>query len=132
MTLSKICLWAAALLCFAGLLLHELAGSPTVLPPLSSTDLPADVIWLHHFSWHVGSVALGAMGVLFIWPAITQSPPFPAFFASAMSSALGVLGVSLAVGGHEALWGTPAPYLWWPIAILGLAGAMTTRRQPGI
>lgn len=129
MTLSKFFLSAAGLLCFAGLLLHEFAGTPTVLPPLSTTDLPAEVIWLHHFSWHVGSVALGAMGVLFVWPAVTQSPPFPAFFASAMSSALGVLGVSLAIGGHEALWGTPAPYLWWPIAALGFAGAVTAPRR---
>ncbi|MFT7405255.1 MAG: hypothetical protein ACI955_002326 [Zhongshania sp.] len=37
-----------------------------VLPSLSAADLPAEVIWLHHFSRRLGSVAIIAMIALFI------------------------------------------------------------------
>ncbi len=126
--LSKILLWSAAALSFAVLIAHEVAGAPMTLPPLSATELPPDIVWLHHFSWHVGSVAIAAMIALFVYTAVRDADPFMAFVASAMSLGFAGLGVGLALWGNEALWGTPAPYVWWPIAILGGLGALTASR----
>jgi len=50
MTKSKLMYWLSAALSLAGLVAHEALGAPMVLPPLLATDLPEEVIWLHHFS----------------------------------------------------------------------------------
>ena len=130
MSLSKICLWTAALLAFAVLLAHEFAGAPMVLPPLSAANLPDEIVWLHHFSWHVGSIAIFAMIALFVYPALRPSPPFMAMVASAMSLSFALLAVGLAIWGSASVWSTPAPYVWWPIALLGGIGAATGGHTP--
>jgi len=45
--------YISAALCLLGIVIHEFAGAPQVLPPLHQTDLPNSVIWLHYFSWLV-------------------------------------------------------------------------------
>ena len=100
-----------------------------VLPPLSDTDLPANIVWLHHFSWHVGSVALLAMIAMFVITAQRGDDPTMAIIATCMSVGYAVLAVSLAMWGDEALWTSPAPYIWWPIALLGGLGTMTLKRR---
>lgn len=52
-------------LSIVGILAHELLGAPMVLPPLADAGLTEEVLWLHHFSWHVGSIAVAAMAAWF-------------------------------------------------------------------
>ena len=66
MRLSSIMYLLAASLSVLGAAAHELLGVPKVLAPLDASDLPKDVIWLQHFSWHVGTVATLTMAALFI------------------------------------------------------------------
>ncbi|WP_269620469.1 hypothetical protein [Zhongshania sp. BJYM1] len=120
-------LWAAIVLCVLVLIAHELLGAPMVLPPLSAADLAADVIWLHHFSWHVGSIAIIAMIALFILATKKPENLLMATVATAMSVGFALLGLSLAIVGDKALWGTPAPYAWCIVAILGSLGILRTR-----
>jgi hypothetical protein len=75
----------AAALSLLGLIAHELLGAPMVLPPLSKTDMPDAVIWFHHFSWHVGSVAVAAMVVMYIYASIRSAPLSMAIIATGMS-----------------------------------------------
>ncbi|MEZ5572222.1 MAG: hypothetical protein R3E64_09370 [Halioglobus sp.] len=121
-------LWSAILLCILVLLAHELLGAPMVLPALSEAELPVKVVWLHHFSWHVGSIAMIAMIALYFLS--TQKPEnlSMAVIATAMSVGFALLGISLAIYGDSALWGTPAPYAWTIVAILGTLGIVRTRR----
>lgn len=114
----------AAGLSLLGVLAHEIVGSPKVLNPLKTSGLPDNVIWLHHFSWHVGSVAVLAMIALFLLAARSNDGLAYAVVATAMSAGFAALGISLAVFGNRALWRTPAPYPWAVIAILGGAGLL--------
>jgi hypothetical protein len=107
-----------------GVIAHEILGAPRVLGPLKNSGLPDNVIWLHHFSWHVGSVAVLAMIVLFLLAAMTQDGLAYAAVATAMSAGFAALGISLAVFGNRALWRTPAPYPWTLIALLGGFGIL--------
>ncbi len=119
---SDILFCIAAGLSLLGVIAHEFVGAPRVLKPLKTSGLPDSVIWLHHFSWHVGSVAVLAMTGLFLL-AIWQSNGFLfAAVATAMSAGFAVLGILLAAFGNKALWQTPAPYPWALIAILGGIG----------
>ena len=118
----------AAGLAAVGVIAHELVGSPRVLGPLKDSGLPPEVVWLHHFSWHVGSVAVAAMIALFLLAAWQPQGLMYAAVATAMSAGFAMLGIGLAVFGNRALWRTPAPYPWTLIALIGglglyLAGA---------
>ncbi|WBQ14415.1 hypothetical protein L2D00_06995 [Hyphomonadaceae bacterium BL14] len=127
MPLSKLCYGAAAALSLLGAAAHELAGAPLVLEPLARSGLPPEVIWLHHFSWHVGTIAVLAMAAMFVAAIWHPAATLLAGIASAMSAGFAALGVSLAVFGDSVLWTTPAPYPWTLVALLGAAGVMLAR-----
>lgn len=130
MRISSIMYLLAAALSVLGVIAHELLGAPKVLAPLEATDLPKDVIWLHHFSWHVGTVATLIMAALFVTATRTASGRIFAIFATAMSFGFALLGIGLAVFGDPVVWTTPAPYPWTICAALGCIG-IATHRKPG-
>ncbi len=113
---------ASAGLALLGVIAHEILGSPKVLGPLKDSGLPDDIVWLHHFSWHVGSVAVLAMVALFLLAVWRPDGLVFAAVATAMSAGFAALGISLALFGNRALWRTPAPYPWTLIAGLGGLG----------
>ena len=121
---SQVLFLASAALALLGVVAHELLGSPKVLGPLKNSGLADDVIWLHHFSWHVGSVAVLAMVGLFLLAVWQPGGLIFAAVATAMSAGFAALGISLAVFGNRALWRTPAPYPWTLIALLGGIGLL--------
>lgn len=125
---ARWCFGIAATVCIAAMLGHELLGGSKVLVPLHRVDLPADVVWLHHFSWHVGSVALVAMAAMFVFAGRKAEHLILAGFGTAISIGFAVLGVSLAVFGDAALWRTPAPYPWTLSAAFGGAGIYFSRK----
>jgi len=130
LTIPGVLFFSAAVLCVLGVAAHELLGAPMVLGPLEASGLEDEVVWLHRFSWHVGTVAVIAMAGMFllaIWhPAGTSF----AVVASLMSAGFAACAVSLAVFGDPVMWSTPAPYPWTVVAILGFAGALVSR-SPG-
>jgi hypothetical protein len=101
-----------------------------VLPPLEGVAIPAEILWLHHFSWHVGSVAVAVMASMFLYASFRPCDLVVAAFATAMSIGFASLGIALATFGNEVLWGTPAPYVWTIIASLaGLGIAVEIRMK---
>lgn len=120
--------WTNAVLCSFALLAHVFLGAPMVLPPLLESGLPVEVIWLHHFSWHVGSVAVMAMIAMYIFAARKAEYLPMAWIATAMGFGFAILGVGLAVYGDTSMWGTPAPYVWSIVTILGVCGIVIRRR----
>ena len=112
----------AAIACIAVMLGHELLGRAKVLDALHQVALSADVVWLHHFSWHVGSISLVATAAMFVLGGRKTEHLILATFGTAISTGFAILGIFLAVFGEAALWNTPAPYPWAPIAVLGGTG----------
>lgn len=126
--ISDILFCFAAGLSLLGVIAHEVAGAPKVLGPLKACGLPDNVIWLHHFSWHVGSVSVLAMISLFLFAAWQPSGLLFAAVATTMSAGFAAVGIGLATFGNRALWRTPAPYPWTLIAILGGLGMYFVER----
>lgn len=112
----------AAIACIAVMLGHELLGSAKVLDLLHQVALSADVVWLHHFSWHVGSISLVATAAMFVLGGRKTEHLILATFGTAISTGFAILGICLTVFGDAALLNTPAPYPWAPIAVLGGPG----------
>ncbi|MEM1180390.1 MAG: hypothetical protein AAGM22_18750 [Acidobacteriota bacterium] len=117
---------AAAVFALLGLLAHEFLGAPRVLDPLTGAGLPPEVVWLHHFSWHVGTVATAAMVVMFFFASRRPDRLPPAILATAMSLSFAGIGIGLAIGPGPELWRTPAPYLWSLVSMLGGLGIWTS------
>ena len=122
---DRILLTAAGLSALV-VVLHELAGAPMVLPPLSEAGLPPEVVALHHFSWHAGSVLGLLLAALFFVAARRDGMQVVARVATFAACALGAVAVSLAVTLSDALWGTPAPYVWWAVGALGAIGSRSS------
>ncbi|WP_432816781.1 hypothetical protein [Sulfitobacter sp. JB4-11] len=95
-----------------------------MLGPLETSALAPDVVWMHNFSWHVDTVAVLAMVVMFFLAARHREHVALAIIASAMSAEFAVIGIGLATFANPALWTTPAPYAWGPIAIIGAIGVL--------
>jgi hypothetical protein len=119
----------AAALSFLGAAAHEIVGAPMVLLPLADTELPQNVIWLHHFSWHVGTVAVVGMAALYIVAMRHPAGRLFALVATAMSTGFAAVGIGLASYGNSVLWTTPAPYPWTLVALVGLLGVLLTPKS---
>ena len=102
-----------------------------VFPPLFDANIPDDVVWLHRFSWHVGSVAIAAMISMYIYSSLRPGNLPLVVCATAMATGFACLGVGFAAFGNEALWRTPAPYLWSVVANLGAVGIWTSSERVG-
>lgn len=112
----------AALICILAFLAHEILGSPMVLTPLLGSGIDEEVIWLHNFSWHVDSVTVVAMTGMFLYSSVRPGNLALAVVATLISIGQAVIGVGLAVFASSALWGTPAPYIWSIVSVLGIIG----------
>ncbi len=132
MRISSLLYLTAATLSLLGAAAHEIVGAPMVLSPLADTNLPQNVIWLHHFSWHVGTAAVLGMAALFIMAMRHSAGRLFAMVATAMSAGFAVLAIGLASFGNAVLWTTPAPYPWTLVAIVGLLGVLLTPRSPSV
>ncbi|MGX6646555.1 hypothetical protein ACWCOP_01280 [Maricaulaceae bacterium MS644] len=104
---SDLLFLTSAVLASLGVFAHEFLGAPKVLGPLKLSGLPVDIVWLHHFSWHVASVAVLAMIALFALAAWRSDGFIRAAVAAAKSSGFAAIGLSRAVFGDHALWRTP-------------------------
>ena len=125
MRISSVMFLLAAALSVIGAVAHEVLGSPKVLAPLAESDLPSDVIWLHKFSWHVGTVAVLTMAALFFTANRSEHGRILAVFATMMSAGIAALAIGLAIYGDPVVWSTPAPYPWTIITVLGIVGLVT-------
>ena len=118
----------AALLCLLALLAHELVGTPMMLSPLHTADLDQNVIWLHHFSWHVGTIiALTLLG-MFGYASFRAEGLLLALVATLVCAAFALLAVMLAVFGNPVLWTSPAPWVWSTVAVIGGFGTWNANR----
>jgi len=122
---------AAAIISVLALLAHELIGAPLVLPPLSDAGMDEEVIYLHHFSWHVGTVSVIAMAAMFYYASVRPGNIALAVAATSMSIGYWALAIGIALFSSSVMWSTPAPYFWGIIAVLGGAGIWMSVERNG-
>lgn len=65
--MSSWFLKTASLICVLALLALKILGAPLVLLPLLQSGIREEVIGLHSFSWHVGSVTATAIAGMFFY-----------------------------------------------------------------
>ena len=122
MQLDKWLFTIAGIFVIIVLFAHEYLGASMVLSPLRDANLPENVVWLHHFSWHVGSIMMVAMACLFFLGARDSTNFAMVLIATGMCIGCAGLGLGLAIYESGSLWGTPAPYAWTIASVLGVLG----------
>ena len=96
---------------------------------LAALVLPDDVIWLHHFSWHVETVAVAVMAAMFILASRNKAHLNLAIMATVLSTGFALIGIGLALIDNSVLWTTPASYAWGSIAVLGWIGVWASQNK---
>lgn len=115
----------AAFLTAAIMLAHVFLGGPVAVDPLiASQDVPENAVWLLYFTWHDGTIALTLCAGAFAYAAATGRQRTIALFAALITLGFGLLGLGVAAFGNGILWGTPAPYAFGLIGIIGLVGVL--------
>ena len=124
--MSNLLFRIAALICALAFLAHEIVGSPMVLIPLLDSGIDAEVIWLHNFSWHAASITALAMTGMFFYSSVRPGNLALAVVATLMSLGQMVVAFGLGIFANNALWSTPAPYIWCIVSVLGVMGIWTS------
>jgi len=122
MALNDVLFLVAAALSALGVLAHEIVGAPKVLRPLDGAGIEDGVVGLHHFSWHVGTVAVIGMIAMYVLAVWHPAGAILALVASSISAGFAIVAISLAIFVNPAVWRTPAPYPWGLVALVGFAG----------
>tara|TARA_B110000438_G_scaffold78417_1_gene78566 strand:+ start:328 stop:696 length:369 start_codon:yes stop_codon:yes gene_type:complete len=110
-----------SIICFSALFLHELKGTPLMMPPLKSSGLDGNVKALLTFSWHVGSILTVGIGALFACSVLIPGNELMAIIGTVMLICQALLALGLAFKDVN-LRKTPAPFLWPFVSMLALTG----------
>ncbi len=102
---------------------HVVFGGKDIARPLLATEnISRMVKYTHYYCWHMVSIVLGVMGLMFLWAAKYQSGVELAFTASvfALAFTLWSLGIVAINKGRWKLF--PQWILFAPVAIIGIIG----------
>lgn len=119
--MSEIFFGACAFICIGGFFIHELKGTPLMIPPLEDSDLQPNVKGLLKFSWHVGSILSLGIGSLFMITVAIPGNELMSKVGTAMLIGMALIALSMAYK-NPVMWKTPAPYLWPFSSLLGILG----------
>ncbi|MDA9608790.1 hypothetical protein N9S24_01890 [SAR86 cluster bacterium] len=119
--MSEILFGACAFICIGGFFLHELKGTPMMIPPLDDSDLQPNVKSLLKFSWHAGSILSLGIGALFAFAISIPGNELMSKVGTAMLIGMALIALSMAYK-NPVIWETPAPYLWPFSSLLGIIG----------
>lgn len=118
---------------FAGLLsalwtlIHIFAGGPGVARPLlKASDLEKSPKYVAYFCWHLVSISLATMSVLFLWPALWGGSTDLAVVGSVMALLFAAWGIGLGQfsAANLTFADLPQGWLFVPVAALGFWGSV--------
>jgi len=107
--------------------IHIFAGGPGVARPLlAARDLEKSPKYVAYFCWHLVSISLGIMSLLFLWPALWGGSNDLAVVGSVMSLLFAVWGIGLGQLSNAKLTFSDLPQGWLfvPVVALGAWGSI--------
>ncbi len=113
-------LWGAAASAIVTFALHTFAGGKAVARPLLADEsLPKASKWLNYYCWHITTVVIAFIAVMFAWLALTTPQTDIIFALSSLTAVLSLLsaGVAIKAGMHPLKF--PSTSLFAIIAAFG-------------
>ncbi|WP_299989613.1 hypothetical protein [uncultured Ruegeria sp.] len=108
-------------------LIHVFMGGPEVARPLlAAGNLEKQPKYVAYYCWHLVSISLGLMSLLFLWPALWDGSNDLAIMGSIMATLFALWGIGLLQFSKADLTFTELPQGWLfvPIAIFGFWGSL--------
>lgn len=108
-------------------LVHIFMGGPQVARPLlAATDLEKSAKYVAYYCWHLVSISLGMMSLLFLWPALWGGSNDLAILGTVMAALFAMWGIGLGQFSKSDLRFAELPQGWLfvRVAILGVWGSL--------
>jgi hypothetical protein len=119
-------LWAASATLLATFAVHTFIGGVYVARPLLADQvLPKAAKWLAYFCWHIVTMLLFAMAVVFGLAAASCITRNVAFGLSLFCTACSVLSITVALKAGIAPWRFPSTSLFALAAMFGFAATFS-------
>ena len=118
---------AAGILSAIITLIHVFIGGPEVARPLlAADDLDKRPKYTAYYCWHLTSISLGVMSLLFLWPSLWGGSPDLAIVGSFMAGLFCFWGIFLQTFPKSELTFADLPQGWMfaPVAVLGVWGSL--------
>jgi hypothetical protein len=121
----NIYLLAAAVLSAAVCLIHTFAGGRTIaVPLLKSADLHPVPKYVTYYCWHIVTIVLAMIAVMFALAALQESSLDLGWVATILVTAFCLLGLAVPPLKKQKYTHMPQGWLFLPIMVLGIAGGV--------
>lgn len=103
--------------------IHVFAGGPTCAKPLlEARDIGSVAKYTNYYCWHVVSIALGVMAVMFAWAGLEPAQSGLGVVATMSATSFALWGLVLPKRVGQTYLDMPQGWLFLPIAVLGVFG----------
>ncbi|MES2055253.1 MAG: hypothetical protein V4564_04865 [Pseudomonadota bacterium] len=120
--MHEILLWAASLVAAVTWATHTFVGGVHVARPLlADTSLPPAAKWLSYYCWHLATLMIAAMALLFAAAALGHVGPGLTCALAVFALACSALSIAVALKGGIRPWRFPSTSLFLVTGLLGLA-----------
>ncbi len=104
-------------------LLHIFAGGPEIAHPVRrAPDLSPLLREVTYYCWHLVTISMGLIMLLFLWPAFDPSAWELAVLGTVAAGAFSLWGLVLARMVGQSYRDMPQGWLFLPVAVLGALG----------
>ncbi len=127
---SEINIWylIAGILAFSVCLLHIfLGGKEAARPLLNTTALNSVAKYTNYYCWHMVSITIAALGIMFICSGLMPQAYPLAYFATILAGLFSVWNLTLYFAKRKEFrvwYALPQWLLFLPIAVFGLIGGL--------
>ena len=106
-------------------LIHTFLGGRDIAGPLlSATDLKPVPKYVSYYCWHIATIVLAAMAVMYALAALFPQSWELGWMATGLALAFCLLGLALPPLKKQSYKAMPQGWLFLPIALLGIAGGV--------
>lgn len=101
---------------------HIFLGGPEIAHPLLASDLKPMVKYVNYYCWHLVSISIAVMALLFLWPGVWGGPKELAVVGTVLATGFSIWGIVLAPRAGVSYKVVPQGWFFAPIAALGIIG----------
>lgn len=120
--MSVYMFWAAAIICYATVIIHIFAGGRKFVRPFLAVEMDPFLKWMGYYSWHIATIVIAVIAMGFTGAAMNLERLDYAVIATGVAFSLVALAVGVATKAKLPLLSFPIIPLFAVVTMLGLIG----------
>ncbi|WP_306015870.1 hypothetical protein [Oceanicaulis sp. MMSF_3324] len=105
--------------------LHTFVGGRRIARPLLTAPLPSKPKHTSYFCWHIVTLVLAALGIMFLYAAVQPEGVDVAWVAVGLTASIAVYGIVMPPSLRLKYTDHPQGWLFVPVAIVGAWGCLS-------